>query len=305
MEYLSISNSNLSVSRLALGLMRIAGKRVAEAEKLINAAVELGINLFDHADIYGAGKSESLFGEVLKRNPLLREKMIIQSKCGIRRGFYDLSFEHIVGSVEESLKRLGIDSLDILLLHRPDTLMEPEEVNKAFSYLDNQGMVRAFGVSNMNPMQTELLQKSVEYPLLFNQLQFSLVHAGMVDSGINVNMTNSRAVDYDGNMLEYARLKNITIQAWSILQASKGEGTFLDNPNYTKLNERLAYYAEQYGVEKSAVALSWILRHPAKMVAIAGTTSPKHLEELAKGVDINLTRQEWYDLYLSAGRLLP
>jgi len=305
MEYLSISNSNLSVSRLALGLMRIAGKSVEEAEKLINAAVELGINLFDHADIYGAGKSESLFGEVLKRNPLLREKMIIQSKCGIRRGFYDLSFEHIVGSVEESLKRLGIDSLDILLLHRPDTLMEPEEVNKAFSYLYNQGKVRAFGVSNMNPMQTELLRKSVVYPLLFNQLQFSLVHAGMVDSGINVNMTNSRAVDYDGNMLEYARLKNITIQAWSILQASKGEGTFLDNPNYTKLNERLAYYAEQYGVEKSAVALAWILRHPAKMVAIAGTTSPKHLEELAKGVDINLTRQEWYDLYLSAGRLLP
>ena len=305
MEYLTIPSSDLVVSRLALGLMRIANKSVEEVEKLINVSIEQGINLFDHADIYGGGKSETLFGEVLKRNPSLRNKMIIQSKCGIRKGFYDFSFNHIVNSAIESIKRLGIDSLDILLLHRPDTLMEPDEVNKAFSYLYNQGLVRTFGISNMNSMQIELLKKYVEYPLLFNQLQFSLIHAGMVDVGINVNMTNNRAIDFDGNMLEYARINDITIQAWSILQASWEEGTFLNHPKYQKLNEKLAQYANQYQVEKSAIALAWILSHPAKLIAISGTTSPKHLVDLAKGVSIKLARPEWYDLYLSGNRLLP
>ena len=305
MEYLTIPSSDLVVSRLALGLMRIANKSVEEVEKLINVSIEQGINLFDHADIYGGGKSETLFGEVLKRNPSLRNKMIIQSKCGIRKGFYDFSFDHIVNSAIESIKRLGIDSLDILLLHRPDTLMEPDEVNKAFSYLYNQGLVRTFGISNMNSMQIELLKKYVEYPLLFNQLQFSLIHAGMVDVGINVNMTNNRAIDFDGNMLEYARINDITIQAWSILQASWEEGTFLNHPKYQKLKEKLAQYANQYQVEKSAIALAWILSHPAKLIAISGTTSPKHLVDLAKGVSIKLARPEWYDLYLSGNRLLP
>lgn len=292
-------------SSIALGCMRIADKSVEQVEALVKSALDAGINFFDHADIYGGGKSEELFGEVLKLHPDWREKMVIQTKCGIRQGYYDFSKEHILSSVETSLRHLQTDFIEVLLLHRPDTLMDPKEVAEAFDILYESGKVKYFGVSNMNVMQMELLQKYCKYPLKVNQLQFNPVNATLIDAGINVNMDNVHAIDRDGGMLEYARLHDITIQPWSILQASWEKGTFLNHPDYEKLNETLERIGNTYGISKTAVNLAWILRHPAKMQAIAGTTNPEHLLELCRGADVELTRQEWYEIYLSAGKMLP
>ena len=306
MEYFNLPNTTLRVSTLALGCMRIANKSVDEVEALVKKALALGINFFDHADIYGAGKSEELFGEVLKRNPELREKMIIQTKCAIVPGKrYDFSYEHIINSVNQSLQRLQIDSIDILLLHRPDALMEPQEVAKAFQTLYDEGKVKYFGVSNHTPYQIELLQKYVSFPLIINQMQLSIVHSVMIDSGINANMKEAFAQDKDGGVLDYCRLHDITIQPWSVVQASWAEGTFLDNPNYQELNDVLETLGKKYQVSKGAIAIAWLLRHPANMQPILGTTSPTHLEEMVKATTFTLTRQEWYDLYLASGKPLP
>src|SRR5690554_350181 len=304
MKYIEI-NENLKVSNIALGCMRISRLSVEELEELILKAVDLGINFFDHADIYGAGKSEELFGEVLLRNPGLREKIIIQSKCGIRRGYYDSSKEHIITSVENSLKRLKTSYLDVLLIHRPDTLMELEEISEAFKYLYDKGLVRYFGVSNMNQFQVELIERNIDFKLLFNQLQFSIVHSILIDEELNVNMKNNESINHGGSILDYSRLNNITIQAWSVLQASWEEGSFLGNPKYRELNEKLYELSLKYNVKPSAIAIAWILRHPAKMQAIVGTTSLDHLEEIAKANDFVLERKEYYDLYLSVNKILP
>lgn len=303
MKYIKLNDTK--ASQIVLGCMRIADKTVEEVEALVKTAMENGINFFDHADIYGGGKSEELFGEVLKRNPSWRKDMIIQSKCGIRRGFYDFSKEHIIASVDASLQRLQCEYLDILLLHRPDTLMEPEIVAEAFDELYKDGKVKHFGVSNMNTMQMELLKKFCKFPLMINQLQFNPVNATIIDSGINVNMDNAGAVDRDGSILEYARIHNITIQPWSIMQASWEKGTFLNHPDYQKLNETLNDLGKKYGVSASAMNVAWILRHPANMQPIAGTASPEHLKELCKASEIEITREEWYQIYLSAGKMLP
>lgn len=295
----------LAASQVALGCMRIAGKSVDEVEDLIKTALDLGINFFDHADIYGGGQSEVLFGEVLKRNPDLRDQMIIQTKCGIRQGYYDFSKEHILGSVNASLERLHVDHVDILLLHRPDTLMEPEVVADAFDTLAKEGKVSYFGVSNMNPYQIELLQKYTDHPLLINQVQFNPVNATMIDSGFHVNMRDNEAVMRDGSLLEYARLHDITLQPWSIMQASWAEGCFLGNETYKELNKTLEKLADKYQVSPAAMNLAWILRHPAKMQPIAGTTSSEHLAELCKGADIEITREEWYEIYRSVGKMMP
>lgn len=305
MKYIDILNSDLKVSQIALGCMRIAGKKPEELETLIEKAMELGINFFDHADIYGGGKSEEVFGEVLKKHPKWREKMIIQTKCGICQGYYDFSKQHIIESVNHSLERLQTDYVDVLLLHRPDALMDPKEVAEAFDELYESKKVRYFGVSNMTPYQIELIQKYTKHKLLFNQMQFNVVNAGMIDSGINANMTNSQSIDHDGGILDYCRIHDITIQPWSILQASWEKGTFLNHPDYSKLNELLTSLGEKYGISKSALSLAWILRHPAKMQPVAGTTSPEHLEELCQAINIELTREEWYALYLSIDRPLP
>lgn len=304
MKTIKIANK-LTASQIALGCMRISKLSVEELELLIKTALDNGINFFDHADIYGSTKSESLFGEVLKRNPQLREKMYIQTKCGIRKGFYDSSKEHIISSVNESLKRLNTNYIDVLLIHRPDTLMDLEEIALAFNTLYNEGKVLHFGVSNMNSMQMRLIEKKINQKLIINQLQFSVVHTGIIDSGINVNMKNQFSIDHDGSILEYCRLNDVTIQAWSVLQASWEEGTFLNNPNYKKLNEKLEELSIKYNVSKSAIAISFILRHPANMQAIIGTTSVDHLKELVKAYNVNLSRPEWYSLYLSGGKLLP
>jgi len=304
-KYINIGNEEIKASSIALGCMRISDKPTKQVEELIDTALEEGINFFDHADIYGGGKSEEVFGKVLKKKKGLRGKIIIQTKCGIRSGYYDFSKEHILKSVEGSLKRLGTDYIDILLLHRPDTLMEPEEVAEAFSILHSSGKIRNFGVSNFNPMQIELLSKYLNQRLIVNQLQFSIVHTGMIDFGFNVNMKVDQAINRDGSVLEYCRLKGITIQAWSPFQYGFFEGTFLGNEKFKELNEKIDEIAIQKGVPSIAIPIAWILRHPAKIQAIVGTTNPARLKDICKAADIELTREEWYALYRSAGNKLP
>lgn len=305
MKYIEIKNSDLTVSNIALGCMRIASMSIDEVESLVKKAIGFGINFFDHADIYGGGKTEELFGEVIKRNPNIRKKIILQSKCGIRKGFYDSSKEHIISSVEKSLKRLNTDYLDILLIHRPDTLMETDEISETFKYLYDKKMVRYFGVSNMNATQIELIQRSIGQKLLFNQLQFSIVHSIIVDEEFNVNMKSKEPFNYGGSILDYSRINDITIQAWSVLQASWEEGSFLGNPKYQRLNEKLYELSLKYNVKPSAIAVAWILRHPAQIQAIVGTTNLTHLEDLVKANDFVLDRKEYYELYLSANKILP
>ena len=267
--------------------------------------LNVGINFFDHADIYGKGNSERLFGDFLRRSRVKREDICIQTKCAIHDGQYDFSKEHILRSVDGSLARLGVDYVDFLLLHRPDTLMEPEEVAEAFDVLESSGKVRAFGVSNHNPMQVELLKTAVKQPLVVNQLQFSLTEAGMVTSGMNVNMNNRESVMHDGGLLEYSRIKGMTIQTWSPFQFGFFKGTYVDNPAYPELNLKLAEIAERYSISKTGAAAAWILRHPADMQLIAGTMNPDHLDDVCRAADVTLTRSEWYEIYRAAGHCLP
>lgn len=306
MKYFQLPKTDLNVSRVALGCMRIANKSTDEVEELVKTALDLGINFFDHADIYGGGQSEQVFGEVLQRNPGLREKMIIQTKCAIVPGKrYDFSKEHILNSVDASLKRLQTDYVDILLLHRPDALCDPKEVAEAFDILYESGKVKYFGVSNHTPFQIQLLQKYTQHPIIINQLQLSIVHSVMIDSGLNMNMKEAWAQDKDGGVLDFCRLNDITIQPWSVVQASWSEGTFLNNPDYQKLNDVMQELADEYNVTKSAIAIAWLLRHPACMQPIVGTTSSAHLKESVAACDIELTRQQWYDLYLAGDKPLP
>ncbi len=235
----------------------------------------------------------------------IREKMIIQTKCGIRDGYYDFSKEHIIEAVNGSLKRLNTDYIDILLLHRPDALMEPEEVAEAFTILHSSGKVRYFGVSNQNPLQMELLSKYLNQKIIIDQLQLSITNTGMIDSGINVNTENDGAIDRDGGVLDYCRLKDITIQAWSPLQYGCFQGVFLNNDKFPELNKKIDEIAAKKGVTNTAIAFAWILRHPAKIQAIAGTTNVKRLKDICKASDIELTRQEWYEIYKAAGNKLP
>lgn len=305
MKVLNIPNSTLQVSAVALGCMRIAKLPTGEAATLLNTALDAGINFFDHADIYGGGKSEEQFAAALGMNPTVRERLIIQSKCGIRQGFFDFSKEHILAAVDGSLQRLQTDYLDVLLLHRPDALMEPEEVAAAFTSLEASGKVRYFGVSNQNPMQIELLQKFVKQPILFNQLQLSITNTGMIDAGLNVNMQIDAGVDRDGSILDYCRLHAITIQPWSPFQYGFFEGVFLDNPKFPELNKAIDTLAAEKGVTNTTIAVAWLLRHPARMQPIIGTTNPARVKESCQAAAITLTRQEWYAIYRAAGNKLP
>ena len=290
---------------IGLGMMRIGSLLIEEAEQLISCAIENGITLFDHADIYGNRKCEHIFGEVLKRNSSFRKKMIIQSKCGICKGYYDLSKEHIIKQTEESIKLLNCEYLDILLLHRPDALVDYDEVNEAFNYLYDKGLVKEFGVSNMNPMQIELYNKKLKHKMKYNQVQFSIIHSHMIGEGMFVNMSEDESIIRSGNIIEYSMLNDIKLQAWSPLMASWEDGTFIDNPKYQLLNVKLEELALKYNVSKNSIAISWILRHPANIVPIVGTTKISHLLEIIKAKEIILTREEWYSLYLSAGHMLP
>nr|WP_269434285.1 aldo/keto reductase [Enterococcus gallinarum] len=287
-----------------MGLMRINNAKDPVA--VLTTAIENGITFFDHADIYGGGECESIFADALAQTEYKREDLFIQSKCGIVPGkMFDFSKEHIIESVEGSLKRLKMDYLDALLLHRPDTLVEPEEVAAAFDELEKAGKVKYFGVSNQNPGQIELLKKYVSQPLLANQLQFGIMHTGMIDQGIHVNMTDSGSVNHDGGILEYSRLNDMTIQAWSPYQYGFFEGVFIGNEKFPELNAKLEELAEKYQTTATGIASAWILRHPANMQVIAGTMTPHRIEEIAKASTIVLTRQEWYEVYLAAGNILP
>ena len=295
----------IPASAISLGCMRISGMSKKDAEKLLRTAIDEGINFFDHADIYGGGKSEEVFADALSDTPSLRDKILIQSKCAIHDGIYDFSKEHILKSVEGSLKRLKTDHLDFLLLHRPDTLMEPEEVAEAFSQLKSSGKVLHFGVSNQKPLQMELLNRCLDEKLVVAQLQLSLCHTGMMDSGLNVNMQIDRARDLDGSVLEYCRLNQVTIQAWSPFQYGFFEGVFIGSEKFPELNKALDRLAEQYNVTPSAIAIAWILRHPAKIQAILGTTNAQRVKDICKASEVELTRMEWYELYKAAGNQLP
>ncbi|MFD1439822.1 aldo/keto reductase [Lacticaseibacillus hegangensis] len=305
MKHLNLGGVGVSVSAVALGVMRITKLNVDEATTLLESAHDAGVNFFDNADIYDGGKAETLFGQALKNASFSRDDVIVQSKVGIVPGKrYDFSKQHITEAVDDSLKRLGLDYLDVLLLHRPDALMAPEEVAEAFDALQAAGKVRHFGVSNCNPMQIELLKKAVKQPLVANQLQFAVTHTGMIDNGIHVNMTDDRSVDHDGSILEYSQLHDMTIQAWSPFQYGFFEGVFIDNPKFPKLNAKLQELADKYHTNSSAIAAAWLIRVPGTQV-IAGTTNAKRIANIAEAGDITLTRQEWYDVYFAAGNDLP
>ena len=305
MNYITLPTTDFKVSEIILGCMRIHETDPQKISELINTALDEGINFFDHADIYGNGKSEELFAKAVDMSPRVREKFILQTKCGIREGFFDFSKEHILNSVNGSLKRLKTEYLDVLLLHRPDTLMEPLEVAEAFDILHKSGKVRYFGVSNQNPMQIELLKKFLDHRIIVNQLQFSLTNTGMIDSGLNVNMEIDRSVNRDGSILEYCRLNDISIQAWSPFLFGFFEGVFIDHPKFPVLNKKMDEIAEKYCVSKNAIAISWILRHPAGIQPVVGTTNAERLKSVCRASKIRLSRKEWYDLYLSAGNKLP
>ena len=305
MKYINIPETDLKTSEIILGCMRIHEIEFSDVPGLFDAALDEGINIFDHADIYGNGRSEETFARAVNMSPDNREKFIVQTKCGIRQGFFDLSKKHILNSVEGSLQRLKTDYIDILLLHRPDTLMEPEEVAEAFNILHESSKVRYFGVSNQNTMQIELLSRYLDQKLIINQLQLSLTNTGMIDSGLNVNMEIDRSIDRDGSILEYCRLKDISIQAWSPYQFGFFDGIFIDHPKFPDLNRKMDELANKYNATKNAIATAWLIRHPAKIQPISGTTNAKRLKEICKASDIQLSRKEWYELYLSAGNSLP
>lgn len=308
MQTINITNGPDHASRLILGCMRMPALSIEDAAKMIQTAHDLGINFIDHATCYGDGEAEKRFGDAMALTGVKREDLIIQSKCGLRfdKQIFDWRKSNIIESVDGILKRLKIEYLDILLLHRPDLLYDPEQVAEAFDELEASGKVRHFGISNTMPMQIELLKKYVKQPLKINQLQLSLEQSQLIDQDLYMNnKTTDMSVMRDGGALDYCRLNDITIQAWSPLQYGMFKGVFIDNPDFPEMNKVLGELADQYNVTKAAIAIAWILRHPAKMQVIAGTMNPVHLTEMAEACKVSLTHEEWYRLYLSSGKFLP
>ena len=305
MKHIPFGSSGQNVPAVALGCMRIRELSIKKIPAYLGKALDLGVNYFDHADIYGDGECEALFGEGIRALGVPRDRLIIQSKCGIiPHKMYDFSYEHIMEAVEGSLRRLGTDHLDALLLHRPDALMEPEEVARAFDRLEQDGKVRYFGVSNFKPSQIALLQTAVKQPLQANQLQFSLPFAGMIASGIEVNRVSDGAPDRDGDVLNFSRLNKMTIQAWSPFRGK--DGAFLgDRKNHKALNDALRQLSGKYGVSETTLAAAWILRHPAKIQLIAGTMNATRLSDIVKATEVDLSREDWYALYNAAGYAIP
>lgn len=306
MKQIQFGNTGEQKPAIIIGGMRLNGMTPEEMNSYIHTAMDCGANFFDYADIYGGGSCEELFGKAWKKDASIhREDLFLQSKCGICSGYYDMSKEHILEAVDGILKRMDIEYLDALLLHRPDALMEPEEVAAAFDQLQIAGKVRHFGVSNFNPAQIELLKKYVKQPLEANQLQFSIPVSNMVAAGLEVNMETPGSVAHDGYVLDYSRLNNMTIQAWSPFQMPAWRGVFIGSEEYKPLNDKMTELSEKYGVSATTIATAWILRHPANMQVIAGTTSKNRLAEIVAACDVELTRKEWYELYLAAGHPLP
>lgn len=308
MKMINVVNGPQNASAIILGCMRMPALSVEQAAAIIRTAAEEGVNFFDHATCYGGGEAETRFGDAFPLTGLKREDVYIQSKCGLYfdRKEFSWSKADILDSADGILRRLKTDYLDALLLHRPDLLFDPEEVAEAFDELHRAGKVRHFGVSNVTPGQLELLKKYVKQPLVFNQLQFSLEQSQLIDNGLYLNnLTTERSVVRDNGVLDYCRLHDITVQAWSPLQFGMFKGCFVDHPDFPELNKALGEIGEKYGVSKTAVAIAWILRHPAKMQAIAGTMNPDHLRDICAAAGVALTHQEWYQLYLASGKFLP
>ena len=305
MRYFEFGCTKRKVSVIGLGCMRMDDLTAKQVDSVIKASLDNGINFFDHADIYGDGECEKKFGAAMKRDKSLRDRIFIQSKCTIRDGLYDFSRDYILQSVDGILSRLGTDRLDSLLLHRPDALMELDDVREAFEKLYSEGKVHSFGVSNMNRFQMELLQSGVSFPIVADQVQLSLAHTPLIDEGINVNTMFNGAVTRSSGTLEYCRLKGIIVQTWSPLQKGFFDGCFIGDPEYAELNQVLDRLADKYNVKADSVALAWLLRYPARMQVIIGTMNPKHIQSAAKAADFTLTREEWYELYRAAGNELP
>ena len=309
MKYVEFGSNSKKSSCVMLGTMRISQMSVDEVDALIKSALEVGINSIDTADIYGGGRCEELIGEVLQRNPNLRDEIFLQTKCGIHRDgdftYFDFSRDYILKAVDESLSRLKTDHLDSLLLHRPDALMDPDEIAEAFVELHDSGKVREFGVSNMNPMQIERLENVLQFRVVANQLQLSCAFTPAIDAGFNVNMENSASIMHDGSIFEYCVMNDIIIQAWSVLQHGYFEGVFIGSEKFPELNSKLDEVAKNHGVSTTAIALAWILRYPARMQVIIGTTKPDRVRDSATSADVELSRREWYEIYISAGNKLP
>ena len=317
MKQLNWGNTHVQTSAVALGIMRMLNLTSDQAANVLDQVQAMGVTHIDSADIYGVGQSETIFGEALKKSAVSRDDLFIQSKGGIvpdpqkssgdvvldQR--YDFSKQHLLAAVDGILQRMQLDYLDAFLLHRPDALMEPDEIAAAFDSLHQSGKVRYFGVSNFNPQQVELVQAATSQKLMANQLQFGVMHTGPIQFGLHTNMTDSPSVNHDGGIIEYSRLHQMTIQAWSPYQYGLFAGSFIDNPKFPALNQELQTLADKYGVTKNAIATAWILRHPAHMQVILGSMNPQHLRESIAGSDVTLTKQEWYDVYLAAGNDLP
>ena len=312
MQYSELGTSQLSASRVALGVMRINGKTATEAATIVKTALDAGVNFFDTADSYADGESSRRLGQALKDLRVARESVLLQTKVGIVRSAdgshitrYDFSKEHLIAALNSELDNLQTDHVDFALLHRPDTLVDLDGLAEAFNELESSGKVRHFGVSNVNPQQIELLQDALSQHLEVNQLQFGLGHTGMVEQEFHVNMSDASSVDHDGGLIAYCRRKRITIQAWSPFQYGFFEGVFIDNPKFPELNKKLGELGIKYGVSKSAIAVAWILRHPAHIQVLLGSMTPSLLASRTDGAGVKLTAQEWYDLYAAAGNDLP
>lgn len=308
MKTINVVKGPQNVPAIIQGCMRMPALSVAEAAKVIRNAYDLGVTFFDHATCYGNGEAEQRFGDAFPQTGLKRDNVFLQGKVGLcfERNEFDWTKENILESVDDSLRRLGTDYLDSVLLHRPDVIFEPEAVAEAFQKLADSGKVKYFGVSNLMPMQIELLKKYVRQPLVFNQVQLSLEQSQLIDQALYMNnKTTEFSINRDGSLLDYCRLNDITIQAWSPLQYGMFKGTFVDHPDFPELNRALGEIGEREGVSKTAVAIAWILRHPARMQAIAGTMNPDHLRDICDASKVNLSHHDWYQLYLAAGKYLP
>ena len=305
MRTIEVPETGKAVSVIGIGCMRIADMTTEQADTFIRSALDAGVNFVDEADIYGGGKSEEVVGSVLEKDPSLRDKLFIQSKCAIHDGMFDFSKEYILKSVDGILERLHTDHLDSLLLHRPDALMEPEEVGEAFDELKQSGKVLAFGVSNQNPYQMDYLQSGLHVRLWTNQVQMSCAHTVMLDAGFNVDMHNDAGIMRDGGIIPYCQKNKMALQVWSPLQMGYFEGVFLGNEKYKDLNEKLVEIGEKYGVGADVIAYAWLLRIPGRMQVVLGTTKSERVVNAAKAADITLSRSEWYDIYRAAGNQLP
>ncbi len=310
MKTFVLPQTEITVPAVVTGVMRIQDKSDAEVRALYDASLDAGINFFDHADIYGSSVHgcETRFAEALRLSPAEREQIVLQTKAGIVTDgpYFDFSYDHLIEAVHGSLAALRTDYIDILLLHRPDALVEPEEVARAFDELAAAGKVRAFGVSNHTPAQIELLKRYVRQPLVANQLQLSITHAPIIAQGVAMNMADlDQSISRDLGVLDYCRAHDITVQAWSPMQAGFFTGPFLGNPGFPELNAVVDALAAKYAVAPEAIATAWITRHPAQLQVVLGTTSAERIRASAAGADVTLTRPEWYDLYRAAGHLVP